>query len=170
MHTTTGLFAVLDDQLVFPYCAYSGDAGNGRSDMYGGGAIGLATLRRDGFASMHGSGTLTTRPVRFKGDNLFVNFEGRLRVELLDEAGKLLGTSETFSCDSTRQRIELPGLAARAGQRVKFRFHLDPGSLYAFWVTPDADGASHGYVAAGGPAFSGTRDIGHDISSKGKTP
>ncbi len=170
VHTTTGLFAVLDDQLVFPYCAYSGDAGNGRSDMYGGGAIGLATLRRDGFASMHGSGTLTTRPVRFKGDNLFVNFEGRLRVELLDEAGKLLGTSETFSGDSTRQRIELPGLAARAGQRVKFRFHLDPGSLYAFWVTTDADGASHGYVAAGGPAFSGTRDIGHDISSKRKTP
>jgi predicted neuraminidase len=159
VHTTTGIFVVLDDQLVFPYCAYSGDAGNGRSDMYGGGAIGLATLRRDGFASMNGAGTLTTRPVRFKGDNLFVNFEGRLRVELLDEAGKLLGSSAAFSGDSTRQRIELPGMAARAGQRVRFRFHLDRGSLYAFWVTPDADGASHGYVAAGGPAFSGTLDV-----------
>ena len=170
LHGTAGVFVVLEDRLVFPYMGTSGIAPDGRRGMYTGGSIGLATLRRDGFASMHGAGTLTTRPVRFKGDNLFVNFEGRLRVELLDEAGKLLGTSETFSGDSTRQRIELPGLAARAGQRVKFRFHLDPGSLYAFWVTPDADGASHGYVAAGGPAFSGTRDIGHDISSKRKTP
>jgi hypothetical protein len=42
VHTTTGVFVVLDDQLVFPYCGYSGDAGDGRSDMYGGGAIGLA--------------------------------------------------------------------------------------------------------------------------------
>jgi predicted neuraminidase len=170
LHGTAGVFVVLEDRLVFPYMGTSGIAPDGRRGMYTGGSIGLATLRRDGFASMRGSGTLTTRPVRFKGDNLFVNFEGRLRVELLDEAGKLLGTSETFSGDSTRQRIELPGLAARAGQRVKFRFHLDPGSLYAFWVTPDAEGASHGYVAAGGPAFSGTRDIGHDISSKRKTP
>ena len=34
----------------FPTARYSGDAGQGRSDMYGGGAIGLASLRRDGFA------------------------------------------------------------------------------------------------------------------------
>ncbi len=53
---------------------------------------------------------------------------------------------------------ELPGLAARAGQQVRFRFHLSRGSLYAFWVTQDAGGASNGYVAAGGPAFTETRD------------
>ncbi len=56
LHTTTGVFVVLDEQLVFPYCAYSGDAGGGKGDIYGGGAIGLATLRRDGFASMEGTG------------------------------------------------------------------------------------------------------------------
>ena len=158
LHTTTGLFVVLDDQLVFPYCGFSGDAGEGRSDMYGGAAIGLATLRRDGFASMQGPGTLMTRPVVFSGSYLFVNLTGEIRVELLDAAGKLIAASQTVSGDSTRQRIELPGLAAHAGQPVRFRFQLNRGSLYAFWVTPDAGGASNGYVAAGGPAFAGIRD------------
>jgi hypothetical protein len=32
------------------------------------------------------------------------------------------------------------------------------GALYAFWVSPDAGGASHGYVAAGGPGFPGATD------------
>jgi hypothetical protein len=150
---------VLDDRLVFPYCAFSGDAGQGRSDMYGGGAIGLASLRRDGFASMGGTGLLTTRPVKFKGRHLFVNLNGELRVEVLDEAGKLLATSKTVSGDNTKQRVELPGLAALAGKPVKFRFHVAKGSLYAFWVTPDENGASYGYVGAGGPAFGGVRDV-----------
>ena len=38
------------------------------------------------------------------------------------------------------------------------RFHLKNGSLYAFWVSPDESGASHGYVGAGGPGFTGPRD------------
>jgi hypothetical protein len=49
-------------------------------------------------------------------------------------------------------------LSALAGQPVKFRFELTNGSLYAFWVSPDRAGASHGYVAAGGPSFHGPRD------------
>ena len=159
LHTTTGVFVVLDDRLVFTYCAFSGDAGQGRSDMYGGGAIGLASLRRDGFASMEGTGLLTTRPVKFKGKHLFVNLNGELRVEVLDEAGKLLATSKTVSGDNTKQRVELPGLADLAGKPVKFRFHVAKGSLYAFWVTPDENGASYGYVGAGGPAFGGVRDV-----------
>ena len=36
---------------------------------------------------------------------------------------------------------------------VRFRFQLSRGSLYAFWVSGAADGASGGYVAAGGPGF-----------------
>ncbi|NBS33231.1 MAG: hypothetical protein EBS83_10640 [Planctomycetia bacterium] len=107
---------------------------------------------------MQGPGTLMTRPVVFSGSYLFVNLTGEIRVELLDAAGKLIAASQTVSGDSTRQRIELPGLAAHAGQPVRFRFQLNRGSLYAFWVTPDAGGASNGYVAAGGPAFAGIRD------------
>ena len=31
-------------------------------------------------------------------------------------------------------------------------------ALYAFGVSPDANGASHGYVAAGGPGFTSPTD------------
>jgi len=41
---------------------------------------------------------------------------------------------------------------------VRLRFHLRSGRLYAFWVSPDASGASGGYVAAGGPGFTGPTD------------
>jgi predicted neuraminidase len=161
LHTTTGVFVVLDDQLVFPYCAYSGDAGGGRGDIYGGASIGLATLRRDGFASMDGSGELTTRAVKFKGKHLFVNVNGEVRVEVLDEAGKVLRSSKVVSGDQTKLKVEWSDgsdLLEVVGQNVKFRFHLTEGSLYAFWVTSDENGASGGYVGAGGPAFNGVRD------------
>jgi len=159
LHTTTGVFVVLDDRLVFPYCAYSGDAGGGKGDIYGGGSIGLASLRRDGFASMEGSGMLTTRAVKFSGQHLFVNAVGRLRVEALDEAGKVTATSESITVDSTKEKIELPGLADLAGKAVRFRFHLEDGALYAFWVSQDAGGASGGYLGAGGPGYAGLQDV-----------
>ena len=49
-------------------------------------------------------------------------------------------------------------LAPLAGRKVRFRFHLRQGELYAFWVSPDLHGASRGYVAAGGPEFAGPTD------------
>ena len=52
----------------------------------------------------------------------------------------------------------VPISADKTLQAVKFRFHLRNGRLYAFWVSPDASGASHGYVAAGGPGFTGPAD------------
>ncbi len=161
LHTTTGVLVVLNDQLVFPYCAYSGDAGGGRGNIYGGASIGLATLRRDGFASMDGSGELTTRPVKFKGGHLFANVNGEVRVEVLDEAGMVLRTSKPASGDQTKLKIEWANgrdLSDVISKPVRFRFHLTKGSLYAFWVTPDENGASGGYVGAGGPAFDGVRD------------
>jgi predicted neuraminidase len=161
LHTTTGVVVVLDDQLVFPYCGYSGDAGGGRGDMYGGGAIGLATLRRDGFASMDGSGELMTRAVKFKGKHLFVNVNGEVRVEVLDEAGKVIRSSKVALGDQTKLKVEWANgsdLSDVVGQNVKFRFHLTKGSLYSFWVTSDENGASGGYVGAGGPAFNAVRD------------
>lgn len=46
----------------------------------------------------------------------------------------------------------LPGIPAR------IRFSLKNAKLYAFWVTPEKSGASHGCVAAGGPGFTGPAD------------
>ena len=114
-------------------------------------------------------GTLTTRPVRFQGGYLFVNADtekGELRVEVLDEMGEVI---EPFTRErSIRIRADkaLQGvtwtkdadLARLAGQRVRFRFYLTNGRLFAFWVSPPKSGASYGYVAAGGPAFTGPTD------------
>lgn len=133
---------------------------------------GLATLRRDGFTSMDAgedAGHLTTRPVRFKGKHLFVNVdadEGELRVEVLDKAGDVVAPFSLENCravsvDKTSHAVNWKGvkdLSDLAGQEVRFRFSLRNGSLYAFWVSPDASGASHGYVAAGGPGFTGPTD------------
>jgi hypothetical protein len=152
-------------------------------------STGLATLRRDGFASMDHDddekegrvrrvmpstppGTLTTRPVRFSGRHLFVNVDapaGELRVEVLDREGRTIAPFTAATCvplaaDSTRARISwstAPDLARLAGEIVRFRFHLTRGRLYAFWVSPSADGPSMGYVAAGGPGFPSAVDDGN---------
>jgi hypothetical protein len=150
-------------------------------------STGLATLRRDGFVSMdHRAagrpveritalppGTLVTRPVRFSGRHLFVNIDapsGELRVEVLDADGRTIGPFTASTCvpvhdNSTCARVVWPGavdLAAVAGRPVRFKFHLDNGALYAFWVSADTTGASRGYVAAGGPGFTSPIDtVGH---------
>jgi hypothetical protein len=145
-------------------------------------STGLATLRRDGFVSMDHPGhariervtslppgTLITRPVRFTGKYLFVNVSapaGELRVELLDTDGKTIAPYTSATCvpvrgDSTCARVtwsSASDLAALANRPVRFSFQMTNGALYAFWVSPDATGASHGYVAAGGPGFTGPTD------------
>jgi len=173
LHGTAGVFVVLDDQLVFPYMGTSGNAPSGSRGMYTGGSIGLATLRRDGFASLDGAGELTTRPVKFSGNELFVNFSGTLRVEVLDLSGNVIATSHPISGDSTKQRLQWQnrdGLKDLAGKTVRFRFHQSQGSFYSFWVSADATGASNGYVGAGGPDFQGVRDSAESLSETGADP
>ena len=154
---------VVGDKLYFYFSARAGIKGSTASGVC---TTGLATLRRDGFASMDGTGTLTTRPVSFRGKHLFVNSAGELRAEVVDMHGKAvepftLGNCEPVTGDKTLQPVRWKGaddLSAVAGKPVKFRFHLSKAQLYAFWVSPDASGASHGYVAAGGPGFAGSTD------------
>jgi len=169
LHSTTGVFVILEDRLVFPYCAYSGAASDGSVGMYTGGAVGLASLRRDGFASMEAEarpGALTTRPLLFSGTHLFVNLEapdGDLSVELLDETGdEVLAASLPLAGDGTKLQVGWEGLedlAAHAGKPRRFRFTLRQGGLYAFWVSADASGRSGGYLGAGGPGYTGLRDL-----------
>jgi hypothetical protein len=116
------------------------------------------------------AGTLTTRPVLFRGRYLFVNanaLEGELRAEVLDEAGHVIEPYSRANCiparsDNTLQEIRwkgaADGLGRLAGKPVKLRFYLRWAKLYAFWVSPEETGASHGYVAAGGPGFTGPID------------
>lgn len=172
IHSAGGCCLVVGDSLYFYYGAWSGDSPKNISDMYAGGSTGLAKLRRDGFASMDAAGRpgyLVTRPVTFKGKNLFVNVEdteGELRVEILDvNANTIKGFSKEncipASANKTLQEIRwknIKDLSSLNNMKVRFKFYLKNGNLYSFWVSPDISGASYGYVGAGGPGLSGSID------------
>lgn len=169
-----GCCLVVGDRLYF---YYSGRGGSGRlpkeqSFWDGDGATGVGFLRRDGFASMDAGdpeGTLTTRPVTFQGRHLFVNAavsDGELCAEVLDRAGTVIEPFTKANCepihlDKTQMSVHWKGvedLSALVGKTVRFRFTLRKGALFAFWVSPETMGASHGYVAAGGPGLTGPTD------------
>ncbi len=161
-----GGFLVVGDELWFYFSARTL-----KKPSDGIGSTGLAILRRDGFYSMDAGasqGVLTTRPVQFSGNHFFVNVndpQGSLRVEALDSTGNVIqpfsaANSSVISTNKTLQEVTWNGaadLSSLAGRPVKFRFYLTNGELYSFWAT-DATGASHGYVAAGGPGFTGPTD------------
>jgi hypothetical protein len=147
----------------------------------------LPWRRRDGFASMNQvdratAATITSRPITFgrKQKYLFVNADGSVGVEVLRAGDVIARTSLNGTNDGSRQhwakptsvpghtRLMLPlvdlkerpmTLVELASEIVQLRFTLsDSGALFSFWVSPSLVGHSGGYVAAGGPAFSGARD------------
>lgn len=178
LHSNAALCLVMGDELWFYYTGFAGDPARkteksgARNGMYANASMGIATLRRDGFASMDAGaerGVLTTRPLRFsKGSNLFVNtmtLKGELRVEVLGAEGQALPGYTANACtpvsaDKTKVQINWSGgrdLSKLQGQPVRLRFHLKSGSLYAFWVSDDT-GKSSGYLAGGGPGYQTLRD------------
>ena len=174
-----GICVIKDERLWFYYSGLRGDGCRlNKGDewhlngMYSNGSIGAATLRRDEFAGMvaDGRGEILTKPVVFSGKHLFVNAEcrfGSVAAEVVDEEGKAVegfafADCEAFAkADSTKTELRFRGgdLSAFAGKPVRFRFRLHCGTLYSFWVSPSERGESRGYVAAGGPAYSGLRDL-----------
>jgi len=172
LHSAASICCVVGDKLHFYYGGWPGESPKFKSDTYAGGSTGVAMLRRDGFASMDADangGELTTALVTFSGKFPFVNLaasDGELRAEILDAEERVIPpfsveNSVRVKADSTRQRLTwstAPDLSALAGKPVRFRFHLTSGQLYAFWVSAEPNGASHGYVAAGGPGLSGPID------------
>jgi len=172
IHGTTGVCLVMGNEIWFPYCGYSGIAPDGRRGMYTGASIGMATIRRDGFASMESKeskGFLITRPLIFNGKHFFVNVDcpdGELRVEILDVNNKVIAPFSAKNCvpvrvNKTIQPVRWKGFAnisALKGKTIKFRFFLTEGRLYSFWISPDESGASYGYVGAGGPGYDGGVD------------
>ena len=140
VQSAAGGCLVMGDRLYF----YVSARGKGR-------VAGLATLRRDGFASMDADsagGTLTTRVLTFQGKYPFVNLDapqGQLRVEILDASSKPIAPFTRDNCvpvrgDHTLALVRWTGandLSALAGKSVRFRFHLTSGKLYAFWVSPE---------------------------------
>ena len=158
-----GCTVVVGDQLYFYVSGRRGVPGTNAPGVC---STGLATLRRDGFASLSDRrdparaaqiwpskrAEVITRPVRFSGRFLFVNAEiaGNLRAEVLDRAGRVipsftLDRSEPVRASGTRVRVQwqgAPSLEALAGEPVRFRFVLEDARLYAFWVSATVDAAS----------------------------
>ena len=167
-----GGFLVVGDRLYFYVSGRSGSGPRGWGNGSGEDVTYLATLRRDGFASLDAGemeATAITRPVKFTGKHMFVNVDdesGELRVEALDAEGRVIPHFSRQECmpvhsNNTLQRIQWKGtrtLESLAGKNVKFKFYLRHGSLYSFWVSASDSGASQGFVAAGGPGFTSTRD------------
>jgi len=129
----------------------------------------FALLKDCPFCPSETEGALTTRPVTFRGKYLFVNIDdpqGELRVEVLDRDCRATRPFTSDNCvpvraDRTLHAVHWKGandLANVAGKQVKLRFHLKNGRIYAFWISSKETGASHGYVAAGGPGFTGPTD------------
>lgn len=172
LHSTGGVCLICGDEVRFYFGAFSGLSPRLGHHMYAGGSTGVAILRRDGFAAIEAGpevGSLVTRPVTFSGRHLFVNAnarKGELSVEVLRPDGTALGAFGRENCvplrvDSTCQQVSWTGtkdLARLSNHPVRFRFHLRQAQLFSFWVSPNESGASYGYVAAGGPGFTGPTD------------
>ncbi len=176
-----GVCTVLDDKLYIYYIAFGGNKDNvfnpqttGKSSMlsgmYDNSAMGVAVMRRDGFASLNSkskdkSALVLTEPVLFSGSYLFANIDapkGALYAEVLDMDGKVIEPFSFKNCipatgDSTAARITWKGapddLARFANRPVRLRFKMDNGKFYSFWVSVSENGRSDGYVGGGGPGF-----------------
>ena len=177
----SNLCVIMGDKLRFYYGAFAGNEEkkwvrgtqrvSARNGMYDNGAMGFAELRRDGFVSLHadGEGVLTTRPLVFNGEWMFVNADcpnGELRVEAQDAQGRVIAPFSFENCmpvsaDSTKAAVKWKGsesLAQIRGREVRFRFRLRSGDMYAFWVSAWRTGESGGYLAGGGPGHAGLID------------
>lgn len=104
-----------------------------------------AAFRKDGFVSLAAGeemGTLTTPPLKWEGQRLAVNAAvakgGRVRVGLLDAAGKPLPGFDLGSCDVIQGTSQIvswndeKNLSKHKGKAVRLTFTLGRSHLYAF--------------------------------------
>ncbi len=112
-------------------------------------AIGVATLRLDGFISLAANNepaVVETKSFTLEGESLQVNVdagEGEIRVDVLDAAGVPLDGYSGEDAATFRNIDELrlsprwsKSLAILKGQPIRLRFHLRRADLYAFQFCP----------------------------------
>ena len=108
-------------------------------------AIGLATMRKEGFISQHGpktGGVVCTRAMRWPGGSLLVNADahaGEMRVRVSDElrkpvAGLDYDDMPAFTGDSVAHEIEWKGgsLDALKGKVIRLEFQLRNADIFTF--------------------------------------
>jgi hypothetical protein len=116
-----------------------------------GNALRRYSLRLDGFVSVNGpwkGGELLTKPLKFDGDRLVINFAssaaGSIRVEIQSADGapipgySLDDSPETFG-DSVERTVTWKSgndVGKLAGTPIRLRFVLQDADLYAFQFVP----------------------------------
>jgi len=132
---------------------YYGGSRNPARDSNPGGPwpidLGLAKLRRDGFASLNAGrqpGQIVTRPLTFKGKSLFVNAEvasgGWVKAAVLSReatpiAGYDLQDAVAMTKGTTQGRLTWAAkdqLDASIDDHLRIRFELKDAKLYSFWI------------------------------------
>ncbi|WPJ96698.1 hypothetical protein SH580_03140 [Coraliomargarita algicola] len=176
VESSAGMCCIVGDELWLYYSAYAGDPNRVTKDwrisgVYANSAIGLAKLRRDGFASMRPGapkGILQTRAFKLNGSHLFVNAStagSNMTVQVIDSQGNpmpglshedCLGFQGNSCCTQIRWKNQ--SLKELESQPIRLQFKMDRGDLYAFWLTYSELGKSGGFTAAGGPGLHGEVD------------
>lgn len=115
-------------------------------------AIGLATLRLDGFVGLGAGeveGIVVTKPFQLDGNRLFVNVdasEGEVWVEVLDGDGRPLAgfSGEEVVTGATLDELRWQphwkkhaDVAALRGRTVQLKFHLRGATLYSFQIADE---------------------------------
>ena len=165
VQSVTGGVIVYDDEIRIYYAGFSGlteKKGEWVYDGHAGGSMGLASLRRDGFASLDGSGEVITKTLTVTKDvkYLFVNAKaenGSLRAEILDTDGNVVEGYSLDNCipmceDSCRTRLTWKGaddLSFLQNKGFCLRFVQENTEFYSFWLSADKNGTSDGAMAAG---------------------
>ena len=95
--------------------------------------------RVDGFVALRGGkdgGTVTTKPLRFTGERLLVNYvaqsSGSASVEIVDRNGQTIGKSTPLVGDGVDHLIEWEHKPDLSGGVVQLRFTLTNADIYSF--------------------------------------
>ena len=176
VESSAGMCLIVGDELWFYYSALAGNPNRITQDWringtYANGSVGLAKLRRDGFASMramYDGGQVQTRKLKFTGNKLFINANmsgSLLTAAVLDQEGHAIAGLTHEDCvgfegnsTCTQVRWKNADLSGKGDQQVQLQFKYSRGDLFAFWITNDSQGRSGGYIAAGGPKYTGLTD------------
>jgi hypothetical protein len=144
---------LLEHEMIFPYGGFPITHDSPRQDWEA--AIGLATMRLDGFVAWRADkpGVLVTQPFVCDGDELFVNADevrGAIRAEVLEAKGRVVKGFETLNCNpingsdrgiDTLQAGERGWISWRKatlsslrGQQIQLRFLIDRARIYSFRI------------------------------------
>ena len=162
LHQIGSVCLIVGDELWFYYSGYEGDQTLAGTSSTGGAlnrcTFGLAKLRRDGFASLDGTGSVLTRKMTVTNGQkyLFNAVADSVKAEIIDANGNVvegfsMADCTAFSGNSTCSMLTWgdKDLSFLSGTEFQIRFEVQNGSFYSFWLSETVAGDSNGATAGG---------------------